>query len=708
MAGKRLRLGLLFVVTAVVAAVLFAAESARAAHTVSCRADLPVHPGETMTWRAFVSGGSGNYSFSWSGTDGLVGTTAVVTKSYDADGFKLAQVTVTDTTLGDQAATECHSHVVPTSLPEPPNVTPVLWVPRDVNPAPLVPQLQRVWRSIHAGFYHLYGKTFRMNPLRVIVSSKTETEICGGDCTSLKRANLLMDQAFAEADAAVGGLIPYTRAILVSAWGGGGFAGAFGWDRAHGGAGDWSLAPAAGVSTPAIETDVDEFVSSILGDYRHAVNATIAHELNHVIGWDDPHDFSLDQEPTDYEKRFSLAGPFLTETPTDVTEPTVSWSSPTAGATLSGTATVSVGASDDIAMDAVVFVVDGQFMAVDATAPFSVPFDTTLVGYGGHRLEAVAYDSAGNTTWAARDVIVQNQVPETSCSGTFPVGTFHVCYFDGIGLDGPYLGTLVDHPFPVPAPNAGWGIKHNWVDEVAFGRTEKITGVWRGTLDFPAGNYTFRFFTDDGLRVRVNDRLVIDEWRTPQVASFSTVVSLSGPTRIQIEWFEDFGGQALTFWWQPTAAAAQVTAFPSATSVLKGTRRAGGAAALAADDDRYFSVDSTTSGTRTAAWVGKFAGIPNSLAEPRITYKGKNSRSCIQTLAIRDWATNRWVQLDARTVGTTEIKLANLAPIGTAARFVSGGTGNGELWIRVRCTNSSVSFISRGDLMQLTYNKPPQ
>ena len=674
---------------------------ANASHTVLCRADLPVRPGEPLTWRAFVTGGSGAQSYSWSGTGGLAGASAVVTKFYDSVGYKEANVTVTDESFGDQVTTGCAMHVVPATHSEPPNVTPVLWVPRDIDPAPLAPRLRRVWRWIHAGFYHHFGKTFKMNPMEVIVSPDTEADICGGDCTEVGMSNQLMARAWDDARTRVGGFIPYTRAVLVSAWGAGGFAGAFSWDLAHGGVGDWSLGLATGGQVPAIEKDASAKDYLI---YRNAVG-TMAHELNHLIGWDDPHDFGFFEGPSEYEKQVSLAGPFLTETPTDVTKPVVRFSGPP-GATLSGTVPIAVDASDDVAMDAVILTVDDQFMAIDRSPPFAPRFDTTSVGHGEHLLEVFAHDSSGNTSSVTREVVVENQVAENSCSETFPIGTFHVCYFDGAGIGGPYLGTLLDHPFPVPATNAGWGLRHNWEEEIAFGESETIGGVWRGTLDLPTGNYALDFFTDDGLRVRVNNQLVIDEWSSNQVANFTTVAFLSGPTRIQIEWFENFGSQALVFQWDPTAAPAEVTAHPSSVAVVKGFRRGGGATSLASDDNLFFSVGSTTAATRTATWIGKFDGIPNNLTDPRVLYRGKNSRTCFQGLAIKNWTANKWVPLDARSVGTTEVEVADTPPQGDLARFVSGAGADGSVWIRVRCSSPSTAFSSQGDLMQLTYQHP--
>ena len=697
------RCGLL--VTLLVAASFAPIPPASASHSVSCRADRPVAVGEPMTWRANVTGASPNVTYAWSGDGGLSGSTAVVRTSYPDIGAKVATVVATDSATGDQASADCLMHVVPTTHSEPPNVTPVLWVPADVNPGPLVVPARRVWRSIHAGFYHLYGKTFRMRPLLVVRSTKTEADICGGDCNVVGQQEPLMNEAFADGKAAIGGEIPYARAVLVMAWGGSGFAGSFSWDLAHGAIGDWALAPATGMTTPALESDITDFAASIVGDYRHAVS-TIAHELNHLIGWDEPHDFSLDAEPTQYEKRVVLAGPFLTQVPQDVTPPTASILAPAAGARLAGTAPVRVNASDAGGMDAVVLLVDKQFVAADRTAPFSLPFDTRLVGHGKHTLEVIAYDAAGNTTLKTREVSVMNELPHTSCRGGFPQGTFHVCYFDGVDLTGTYLGTLLDHPYPVPATNAGWGLRHEWGgDEIAFGRTDSVSGVWRGRFDFPPDNYTLRFFHDDGLRVRVNDQLVIDNW---EVGVFfpSTVVALGEDTRLEIEWFEGAGAQGLRFWYQPTDADAAVEDFPNRVVVQQGTLRSGGPPSLTAEDDANVAIDSTKLQSQTTSWIGEYVGVPNNLTNLRVNYTGANSRVCTQKLAIRDWVSSSWTHLDTRRVGADEVAITDLAPAGAPTRFVRGSAGPGDVQLRVTCARPVGSFVALADHMRLDYLVP--
>ncbi|MCI0619951.1 hypothetical protein L0Y40_02890 [Candidatus Wolfebacteria bacterium] len=55
----------------------------------------PAAVNQAVTWAASASGGTGSYTYSWSGTDGLSGTSQSVNKVYSAEGTKSATVTIT-------------------------------------------------------------------------------------------------------------------------------------------------------------------------------------------------------------------------------------------------------------------------------------------------------------------------------------------------------------------------------------------------------------------------------------------------------------------------------------------------------------------------------------------------------------------------------------------------------------------------------------
>jgi hypothetical protein len=83
--------------------------------------------------------------------------------------------------------------------------------------------------------------------------------------------------------------------------------------------------------------------------------------------------------------------------PGDTTPPTAQITSPSNGATVSGTANVAVTAGDNVAVARVEMLLDGSMVASDSAAPYQFAWDTTGVGNGSHTLQARAVDSSGNT-----------------------------------------------------------------------------------------------------------------------------------------------------------------------------------------------------------------------------------------------------------------------------------------------------------------------
>lgn len=72
-----------------------------------------VVPGEEVTWEVEPSGGSSVYEYNWTGSDGLSGRDRTTTISYETEGLKWAQVTVTSD--DEQKIIECSQ--VPIEFP---------------------------------------------------------------------------------------------------------------------------------------------------------------------------------------------------------------------------------------------------------------------------------------------------------------------------------------------------------------------------------------------------------------------------------------------------------------------------------------------------------------------------------------------------------------------------------------------------------------
>jgi hypothetical protein len=101
-----------------------------------------------------------------------------------------------------------------------------------------------------------------------------------------------------------------------------------------------------------------------------------------------------------------------TPPPPDTTNPTASITSPSNGATVGGTVTVSATASDNVGVTRVDLVVDGVVTGTDTAAPYTFAWNTTGASQGDHTLRVVASDAAGNTGSSGTiSVTVDNSSP---------------------------------------------------------------------------------------------------------------------------------------------------------------------------------------------------------------------------------------------------------------------------------------------------------
>ena len=100
--------------------------------------------------------------------------------------------------------------------------------------------------------------------------------------------------------------------------------------------------------------------------------------------------------------------------PTDVSPPVVGFSSPSAGATISSTQTISGTYSDDVEVSTVLLAINGQAVGaatLDAGV-WSLPINTTQFPNGLITITATAYDTSGNAASVNRNFNVNNTIAE--------------------------------------------------------------------------------------------------------------------------------------------------------------------------------------------------------------------------------------------------------------------------------------------------------
>lgn len=151
----------------------------------------------------------------------------------------------------------------------------------------------------------------------------------------------------------------------------------------------------------------------------------------------------------------------------------------------------------------------------------------------------------------------------------------------GTGLRGSYYANTTLSGTPVlsrvEAVDADWGTGSPGTGVPADGFSVR----WRGELDVPvSGSYRFETVSDDGVRLWVDDTLVIDNWtdHAPTVNTSAAITLTAGRrATLRLEYYERGGGATMRLRWQPPGATASVAVpadrlHPAAPEVVTGLR----------------------------------------------------------------------------------------------------------------------------------------
>jgi hypothetical protein len=96
------------------------------------------------------------------------------------------------------------------------------------------------------------------------------------------------------------------------------------------------------------------------------------------------------------------------------------------------------------------------------------------------------------------------------------------------------------------------GIDFNWGDGApATGLpADRFSARWTRRVRFDEGTYRFIAAADDGVRLWIDDQLIIDQWHDGPLTPYSADVSLAkGRHSIRLEYYENVGGAAVNLTW---------------------------------------------------------------------------------------------------------------------------------------------------------------
>lgn len=104
-------------------------------------------------------------------------------------------------------------------------------------------------------------------------------------------------------------------------------------------------------------------------------------------------------------------------------------------------------------------------------------------------------------------------------------------------------------------------------------RADHFSAQWTRAVSFETGTYRFFAFHDDGARVWVGDRQVINEWHEQLVNTSSGTLALTeGTYFVRVEYFEATGLAQMGFWWEKISDTPPAPATPTPTPKPDGDR----------------------------------------------------------------------------------------------------------------------------------------
>lgn len=98
------------------------------------------------------------------------------------------------------------------------------------------------------------------------------------------------------------------------------------------------------------------------------------------------------------------------------------------------------------------------------------------------------------------------------------------------------------------------GLNYNWRDTRPGPAlpSDRYSARWTTTVDLPAGDYRFTVGADDGVRLWVDEQLVVDEWGVRSFQTYDAQVRLGGgPVPLRVDYFENTGQARVFLTWQP-------------------------------------------------------------------------------------------------------------------------------------------------------------
>jgi len=180
----------------------------------------------------------------------------------------------------------------------------------------------------------------------------------------------------------------------------------------------------------------------------------------------------------------------------------------------------------------------------DKPKDFSVSYPSTM-SLGSNHLEFIVLDSEGNTVDNARVTLLMKDTGGGEDSNNTFVGEY---YSNPDSGSSPEFGDLIfTREDDVINFDWGGGSPDNSIPN------DDYQIRWTATIETEtSGDYNFRSYTDDGLRLYIDGQLIIDYWQQQGPTSrMGNIYLTQGSHECVMEYFENGGGANASLYWTP-------------------------------------------------------------------------------------------------------------------------------------------------------------
>jgi glucose/arabinose dehydrogenase len=282
------------------------------------------------------------------------------------------------------------------------------------------------------------------------------------------------------------------------------------------------------------------------------------------VSWSDGgaavHEIAIPAADTTYTATYQLsttAGPAVTSLSliNADTDTTINTLADNATINLNTTPHINIGANTSGTIGSITFTLNGTKVRTESAAPYSIGGDTGVGMYNIWNVNPGAY-TLTVTPWSGQNgtgtagVAITRHFTVTN-TGTTATQGLNATYFNNVDFTGTTFSRIdpnINFGFGVGSPNAAIGV-------------DTFSARWTGKIKpSTTGTYTFYAYSDNGARVWVNGKLVVDDWVAHAPREKSGTIALTAGVKydIKVEYFESTEGATMKLYWSAPGLAKQI------------------------------------------------------------------------------------------------------------------------------------------------------